>query len=51
MNVSWLKDGKEVEYEQKKTFYFAPELSVGGEDDVLVMPNVPMLVRSSFCTL
>ncbi len=42
--MSWLAEGEEVEYEQKKTFYFAPDLSVGGEDDRVIIPNVPMLV-------
>ncbi len=46
--MSWLSDGREVQYEQQKTFHFAPELSVGGEEDLLVLPNVPMIVSTTY---
>lgn len=43
-NVRWFDGGEEVEYEQTKTFHFAPDLSVGTEDDIVTLPNVPMIV-------
>ncbi len=44
VNVSWLQEGSLVEYEQKKTFHFDETLSVGSEDDLITVPNVPMIV-------
>lgn len=32
-----------VSYKPKKEYTFSPELSVGSEDDLVVVPNVPML--------
>lgn len=43
MGVSWLDDGEEVEYRQKKLFHFRRDLSVGPERDVLTLPNVPLI--------
>ena len=47
VNVSWYRNGDEVEYSQKKTFFFSPEKSVGAESDILTLPNVPMIVSDS----
>lgn len=33
-----------VTFNQRKTFKFSPELSVGDVDDMVVVPNIPMLV-------
>jgi hypothetical protein len=33
-----------ITFNQRKTFQFSPELSVGDEDDMVVVPNIPMLV-------
>jgi len=43
-NVTWLDGGNEVEYEQTKTYTFERDESVGGEDDVVTLPNLPFLV-------
>ena len=47
MNVSWLDRGRLVQYRQMKTFFFRRDLSAGGEDDMVTIPNVPMIVSSS----
>lgn len=36
-----------VTYKQRKEFVFSPELSAGSEDDLVVVPNVPMLSATS----
>ncbi|XP_012263939.2 scavenger receptor class B member 1 [Athalia rosae] len=49
----WIKvdvefnDNDTVTYKQRKEFVFSLELSVGSEDDVVVVPNVPMLSATS----
>lgn len=43
VNVTWLDDGAQVEYSQKKTYFFNRQQSVGDEEMVLTLPNVPML--------
>lgn len=40
-----------ITFNQRKTFKFAPELSDGDEDDVVVVPNIPMLVSISIFRL
>ena len=46
-NVTWLDGGNKVEFGQKKTYHFQPDLSTAGEDTKLILPNLPMLVRFS----
>ena len=46
-NVTWLDGGNKVEFGQKKTYRFQPDLSTAGEDTKLILPNLPMLVRFS----
>lgn len=36
-----------VTYKVKKTYVFSEELSIGSEDDLVVVPNVPMLSATS----
>ncbi|XP_015602295.1 scavenger receptor class B member 1 [Cephus cinctus] len=36
-----------VSYQQRKEFVFSPELSAGSEEDLVVVPNVPMLSATS----
>ena len=36
-----------IEFGQKKTYQFQPDLSTAGEDTKLILPNLPMLVRFS----
>ncbi|XP_032672860.1 scavenger receptor class B member 1 isoform X1 [Odontomachus brunneus] len=40
-------DNGTVTYKVKKTFVYAPELSAGSEEDLVVVPNVPMLSATS----
>ncbi|KAL6257646.1 hypothetical protein P5V15_011225 [Pogonomyrmex californicus] len=40
-------DNGTVTYKVKKTFVFSPELSAGSEEDLVVVPNVPMLSATS----
>lgn len=40
-------DNDTVSYRVKKRFVFSPELSVGSEEDLVVVPNVPMLSATS----
>ena len=47
VNVTWLENGKQVSYGQKKTYFFRKDLSVAGEETILTLPNLPMLVSSS----
>jgi len=37
-------DNATVTFQQRKVFYFDPELSAGDEEDMVVVPNIPMLV-------
>lgn len=43
VNVKFNPNGT-ISYQQKKTFVFDPDQSVGSEDDMVVIPNIPMLV-------
>ncbi|XP_043498614.1 scavenger receptor class B member 1 [Polistes fuscatus] len=36
-----------ISYKIRKTYVFTPELSVGSDDDLVVVPNVPMLSATS----
>ena len=36
-------DNDTLSYKMKKEFVFVPELSVGSEEDLVVVPNIPML--------
>jgi hypothetical protein len=47
-NVSWSADGSEIEFTQTKMFHFSREKSVGDETDLIVMPNIPMIVSAYF---
>ena len=44
VNVSWMSNGDRINYQQKKVFHFRRDLSAGGEDMLLTLPNVPMIV-------
>ena len=44
VNVTWLENGKQVSYGQNKTYFFRRDLSVAGEETMLTLPNLPMLV-------
>jgi len=37
-------DNGTLTYNQQKVYRFDPEQSVGSEDDIVVVPNIPMLV-------
>lgn len=36
-----------LSFNQRKTFIFSDELSNGSEDDVVIVPNIPMLSATS----
>lgn len=38
-------DNGTVSFNQEKIYYFDESQSAGSEDDVVVVPNIPMLVR------
>ncbi|XP_031330214.1 scavenger receptor class B member 1 isoform X1 [Photinus pyralis] len=46
MNVTFNDNGT-VSYNLQKLYFFSEELSVGSEDDVVVVPNIPMLSATS----
>ena len=48
INVSWTEDGEEVNFGTKKTYFFRPDLSYGSEDDLISLPNIPMIVSDKF---
>lgn len=39
-----INDNNTITFNQRKTFKFSPELSVGDVEDMVVVPNIPMLV-------
>ena len=38
-----MQDGDVVGHTDKRVFQWAPEISDGAEDDVIIMPNIPLL--------
>jgi len=36
-------NGETVTYSDQKSYYFAPPLTAGSEDDLIVMPNLPLM--------
>ena len=44
VNVSWTSDGEEVSFATKKVYFFRPDLSIGLENDLMMLPNIPMIV-------
>jgi hypothetical protein len=47
VNLKFNENGT-VTFQQQKIFKFDPEKSVGDEGDMVVVPNVPMLVSDKF---
>ena len=45
-NVKFSDDGQTVSYGQNKTFYFREDLSFAGNETVVTLPNIPMLVST-----
>ena len=41
-NVKLSPDGETVDYMQSRAYFFAPELSNGKEDDLIIVPNIPL---------
>jgi hypothetical protein len=39
-----MDNGDQVEFGQKKTYFFREDLSYGSQDTKLTLPNIPMLV-------
>lgn len=46
VDLSFLPNGT-VTFNQRKVFRFDPDQSAGSEDDVVIVPNIPMLVSST----
>lgn len=46
MNIVHNANGT-ISFNQRKTFIFSEELSNGSEDDVVIVPNIPMLSATS----
>lgn len=42
-----INDNNTITFNQRKTFKFSPELSVGDVEDMVVVPNIPMLSATS----
>lgn len=36
-----------ISFNQKRVYHFSDELSTGSEDDVVIVPNIPMLSATS----
>uniref|UniRef100_A0A1B6ES61 Scavenger receptor class B member 1 n=1 Tax=Cuerna arida TaxID=1464854 RepID=A0A1B6ES61_9HEMI len=47
VNLSFNDDNDTVTFQQQKIFRFDPDQSVGDEDDMVVVPNIPMLSATS----
>jgi hypothetical protein len=45
VNLTFHENGT-LTYNQRKVYRFDRELSAGSEDDVVVVPNIPMLVST-----
>ena len=43
-----VNDNHTITFNQRKTFQFSRELSVGDEEDMVVVPNIPMLVKTIY---
>jgi hypothetical protein len=39
-----INDNNTITFNQRKIFKFSPELSAGDVEDMVVVPNIPMLV-------
>lgn len=50
VDIRWYEHGEQVEYRQKKTYFFNPTASIGTEGDMLTLPNVPMIVSARWVT-
>ncbi|KAK6645191.1 hypothetical protein RUM43_001467 [Polyplax serrata] len=46
VNIKFNDNGT-ISYQMKKVFVFDPENSIGSEDDMVVIPNIPMLSATS----
>ena len=46
VNITWLDDGKKVQFGQKKNFTFRKDLSVSDEETTLTLLNLPMMVST-----
>lgn len=51
VNLNFNDDNDTVTFQQQKLFRFDPDQSVGDEDDMVVVPNIPMLVSTTALAL
>ena len=42
-DIEFRQEGESVRYTAKRIFQFAPEISNGTEDDLVIVPNIPLL--------
>eukprot|EP00096_Caligus_rogercresseyi_P009544 TRINITY_DN3248_c0_g1_i2.p1 TRINITY_DN3248_c0_g1~~TRINITY_DN3248_c0_g1_i2.p1 ORF type:complete len:506 (-),score=107.11 TRINITY_DN3248_c0_g1_i2:53-1570(-) len=47
IHAKWSGNDTRVEYEQKKTYFFRGDASMGSQEDTLIVPNVPMIAAIS----
>ncbi|ERL95041.1 scavenger receptor class B member 1 isoform X1 [Dendroctonus ponderosae] len=47
VNVRFSKVDGTVSYQEKRSYRFSPELSKGSKDDVVIVPNVPLLAGAA----
>ena len=40
--ISFSDDGVTVSYSERRSYKFNPDLSAGSEDDVVIVPNIPL---------
>lgn len=50
VNIVFNSD-KTITYQEKKTYKYIPELSVGRQSDRIVVPNMPVLVSRPYWPL
>merc|ERR1712042_206210 len=46
--VAWGNDDKQVNFRMKRSYFFRPDLTSGSLEDLVTLPNVPMLVCIMF---
>lgn len=47
VNIKFSKVDGTVSYQEKRTYRFSPELSKGTPDDIVIVPNVPLLAGAA----
>lgn len=45
--IQFLNDAKELVFNERRRYFFESNLSIGGLDDLIVLPNIPKLIMAS----